>query len=420
VELMVAIALGAIIVLGLTEMLASTNATYAREEQFARLQENGRIASMIAARHMRPSRSTNCKSIAMHELSGTLTVKACELLEEPATCSGEHYLGKDRALGYDGGDDLSDPSKLDDLPQAARQNIANRWVLGDVIVAWGIDPSGTALNGPLSGLDGTAAADGTGLINLERVPDNLDAGNLAMISDCQHADVFEISGPEELNQTIEHARDNAAGSTVNADDALAGGVQYNNIAEHANAPRATLYRLLYKVFYICCVHDGSLQTGPDVDGCRPAAGEAYDPNEYRPALCAFDLQELTHAGTGESNVLVPEVADMRVTYTGDSDGDGEIDFRADDQAPIPTATWVTAKDAWEGVRSASVELLLTTESPRTATQASAPARNTWPPNSGDAIDADTLGADYPPQSRLFQRFRFDVALRVTTPWNLAE
>jgi len=147
VELMVALGVGVVVVMGLTQMLASTNATYAREEQFARLQENGRIAALMLAREMRPNRSLDCMSAVQHTPT-SLHIKACDLLE--GSCDGDHFLGPDRAMGYDGGDDLSDAGAFSDLPTAVAGNVAERWVLGDVLVTWGWSRTGQRWTGTLS------------------------------------------------------------------------------------------------------------------------------------------------------------------------------------------------------------------------------------------------------------------------------
>jgi len=395
VEMMVALAVGGIVVLGLAEILASTKATYSREEAFARLQENGRIAAMMLAKGMRPSRSTDCKSIAMHQEQGTLTVKACDLLEGGCALGNTHYLDIDRALGYDQTQGLTSAGAFSDLPQGIAGNIADRYVGGDVLVTWGIDPEGHAVDGGLG-------TDGTDDIQLVDTPDDTLDAELALISNCQHAHVFEVDGIN--GSSVGHAGDANAVSHLRAEDLYGGPAPYNR---EAGDPRAMLYPLVFRVYYVCCVGDGSLQTGSGRDNCRVTADGDPAPDGYRPALCVYDRQD----GDGDTEVLVPNVADMRITYSGDTDGDGETDFRNED------ADTVSTDAKWASVRAASVELLLTTEADNTATDASAPTQADWPP-SADADDR--LGAAYPADNRLYQRFRFDVALRPATPWAIWE
>jgi hypothetical protein len=403
VEVMVGLAIGVIVVFGLVELLANTSATYQREEAFGRLQENGRVAALIAARQMRQSRTTECKSLPRHELSGTLTVKSCHLLENDEDCSGDHVLSTDRAMGYDNSQDLDTSGALADLPKTIADNVSARWLLGDILVTWGADAKSVAVADPVG-------ANGTGQINVPSMGKGLlGKEDVAMISNCRHAHVFTVSGPEHPSDAgfVDHAAGVNTNDHLRGSDLYAGSSLYNR---DPNDPRALLNRLNYRVFYVCCTKDGSLQSGDDVDYCRPDSG-SYDPDQYRPALCAFDLNN-----GAKSDVLVPDIADMRVTYTGDSTGDGQTDFRADDHDTLRTAAWVSANNAWAGVRSASVELLLTTDAANTAMEPSKPAEwipEDWAKDVGD----DALGDDYDEEdNRLYQRIRFDVALRPSTPW----
>ena len=416
VEMMVALAVGAIVLLGLAEILSNTSATYTREEDFARLQENGRIAASLLTEAIRPSRSTACKSLWLHEKQGTLTVKACDL--QPGTCgvgNRAHYLEVDRPLGFDQSQGLDDKSNYD-LPPGVAEAIAKHWVLGDVVVAWGINPDGIALNGKLGG-EGDLNR-----INLTADPSNLfSVGDLALVSNCEYAHLFEITGLDADGKYVQHNAATISGDSANATDDLKASALYGGSALYNrdnSDPRAELYSLVYKVFYLCCVHDGELQNARgEVSKCRPT-NSANPPADYRPALCVFDLQRGTN---GQSQVLVPDIADMRVTYSVDSNGDGALDYRAEDTTgAIKTAKWVTDEGYWAGVRSASVELLLTTELEHGSATAARPARSDWPPNHGSGLDPDTLGYAYQADNRLYQRIRFEVALRPSTFWTVTK
>jgi hypothetical protein len=116
--------------------------------------------------------------------------------------------------------------------------------------------------------------------------------------------------------------------------------------------------------------------------------------------------------------LLPEVADLRLTYTGDRDGDGDVDFRSTDMDPIPTAVQVTAWNAWRGVRSAALELLVTTEQDHVAPAQRVPVNPSWPPNDGggDGVHPDTIGAGLPADGRFYERVVVNVTARASTPW----
>jgi hypothetical protein len=433
---MVALAIGAVILVGMINLLVDSKMTFVREEQFARLQENGRIAAMVAARHLRGNRSLDCRSIGMQELDDSLTVKSCELLDIAAdsACNQSgwrgfaHLLSTDRALGYDGARDLADAINLPDLPRAASANLAERWLRGDVLVTWGVDGQGVWVDGALTATDG--GSEHANRINLDGDPGAFSVRTLALLSDCVTADLFEISGPTPSDENdgdaagsvsyLYHAEVNRkTGEVVNASGGL--GRAYNWGAADDNvrqvpAPlfRARLYPFSYKVFYVCCVDidTGELQTGSGVGRCA-SDNSRYDPDRYRPSLCVWD------AARGNSQPVVSDIADMRVAFSGDADNDGTMDFFASQSNPIPNAAWVTQQRAWPGVRSASVELLVATGDGGIRLSPAAPASADWPPNDGSGIDSDTLGYGLPEDRRRYERFQVNVAMRPRTPWTIA-
>ncbi|MGB5834885.1 MAG: prepilin-type N-terminal cleavage/methylation domain-containing protein [Thiohalocapsa sp.] len=434
VELMVAVTIGAMLMIGLTDLLVDSKTVYVREDQFARLQENARVATLVASRSLRTNRSLGCRSIAMAEFEGQFTVKACDLLDTKSgdDCShadwksDRHFLSMDRAIGYDNADDLDSAADYPDLPSAAAENISNRWLRGDVLVTWGVDEQGASLTGTLGSAIGEGGGfQGTGALGVDPVPSALgNVGRLALVTDCMSADLFEVSGPEDLDtgdSSIEHSATNPDGVVVNASDAL--GHAYNWTASASGdrqtaAPiyRANVFPFSYDVYYVCCVDTGGrrIQTGARVDRCRVDPGHRYY-DRFRPALCAWSMEDAS------SQALLSDVADMRVTYTGDLDNDGTIDFASEDSEPVPNAAWVSRNNAWSGVRSAALELLVTTEASGVATERKAPARDHWPPNAGDgSIASDTLGKDLPADDRLYQRFLINVAMRSRTPWYVSQ
>jgi hypothetical protein len=115
------------------------------------------------------------------------------------------------------------------------------------------------------------------------------------------------------------------------------------------------------------------------------------------------------ANSGMTQQLVSDIADLRITYSGDANRDGELDF-VPDGATIPTAQWVSTSGNWPNVYSAQVELLATSEDERVALTAATPSDPGWP--GGD----DRLGAGLTPDGRLYERFAFTVALRARAPW----
>jgi len=435
VEMMVAVAIGVILMIALTDLLVDVKGTFVREDQFARLQEGARISILLASNHMRSTRSLGCRSLAMAEFEGSFNVKACKLIDTPSdnTCKhagwqdDAHFLSMDRALGYDNSADLSTAGNLSDLPADGAANVADRWLRGDILVTWGVDGEGAAVTSRLKqDVSDDGGLLGRGRFRIAAPVDGLAVGKLALITDCVGADLFEISGPRRLraggSYAIAHAvnayDDEETGASVNASDAFdraynwADDTAGRQIAQTVH--RASVYPFSYNVYYICCVDTDQrrLQTGKAVTQC---SDDDSDLDRYRPSLCAWSLE------VGRSEVLINDVADMRVTYTGDLNDDGTLDFFADDISPVPTAAWVTARNggagAWTNVRSAAVELLIASGQDHVVTTSKVPADDAWPPSSGNGtIAIDTLGKGMPADTRLYQRFVINVAMRASTPW----
>jgi len=415
VEMLVAVAIGGIVTVALIDLLADTKATYVREDQFARMQEGARLATLLASGNLRSNRSLGCQP----SISG-LGVTACKLLDTPSGSDCDHagagsdpsFISMDGALGYDNSVDLSSASNLSGLPPAGASNIAGRWLRGDVFVAWGVDGVGVPV------LPDSVGAQ-TDPIPVSGVSDDIGVGSLALIDNCDSAELFEVTALEEDagggGFTLGHeVSPEGEDGIVNATDAL--NDIYNRFDSSLDEEpartakghdksnlRATVYPFSYSAYYICCVdtEDRSLMSGAGVARCSEANG---DFDRYRPSLCIWSAE------VDKSEPMVTDVADLRVTYTGD-------DFSADDTSPVPTAAWVSGANAWADVRSALVELLLATNRDNVSTTADTPASDAWPPNSGNGVvAADTLGAGLPADRRLYRRVVINVAMRSHAPW----
>lgn len=421
VELMVAVALAAVIVLALADTLIEGRSSYTREDELARLQETGRLALLGVAAGLRETRSLDCSSLAEAEnAAGRLRVKACALsasarrgCDAPGPSLSEgHVLRTGAALGYDG-TASGVPGPMADLPAEARADLAERRLRGDVFVVWGITGPGVAVTNPLAALS-------PGTIDIAEPAPGLSKARLALISNCESSELFEITAPTASDQRsatpyLEHQRDDAAGRRVNLSGVFQ--VAYNVEPRDARAQRVPRYRarvfpFRYRVYYVCCVDrdSGRLQVGT-----AELARCVDRPHRYRPALCEWRI------GGGHSQALIGGIADLRVTYTGDRDGDRQPDYFAGDSDPIPSAHWVSAQDLWGGVLGARVELLTVSSADGLRSSPRAPARAHWPPNDGGAggaggIHPDTLGAGMAADRRLYQRFVLDAALRTAAPW----
>lgn len=420
-EILVALLIGVVVLMALTDILASSKLSYLREEDAARMQESGRFAMLAMSTDVRPARSLDCYRLGVPNQLPILAVNACDLRTAsncnagtPDVLSG-HRLTLDTPLGYDAADQ-KETAWLAGLPTAAKDNIASRWLRGDVLVTWSLAPEGTAVTGESKwgGAGGSTADSG---IPVESA-DTMKAGDIAAITDCATVDIFavsDVSNPSSKTPKLLH-QISTAKSVVNATAELY--AAYNN-EPTPTAPgkpyRASVHPLRYSVFYVCCTdsRSGALMTATAVDKCDS------EPGRYRPALCAWDLHR---RGTQRriSQVVVPDAADMRITFGTASDVSSP--FSVDDTSPLPTATWVTTNARWPDVSAVHVEVLVAgaTDHRKTVDGDRKPVDIGWPPNDAKATEpnTDTLGFSLAADSRLYQRFTIDLALRSRTSWYL--
>lgn len=402
VELLVGLAVGLFLTAGIVQILVSSQVTYQIEESFSRLQENGRYAVQTLAEDARQARSMGCRSrsLMLEEVQDTLNVLACDLLAIP---DGDE-CGTDKTslvltttpLGYDASVQGT-ADWLTSVPAAAVDSMAGRWARGDVLVLWGATAPGLYVD------EGSPLTDPTANIVLDAPTSELSTGDLALITDCEGSDIFQISAtvPADDGPFTQLAHTERPGGDDDDDQEAAGAAQVNasaslsrfyNYAGDSQVPgttnKAMVYPFRYSIYYICSGDD--TPTGQD-SLCR-----------WRPDTGSVDL--------------VSDVYDMRVTYGGDADGDGTLDFFPDDTGnDMPTAAWVTTKGYWPGVYSARVELLVGSSADNVRSRSATPSDSAWPGG-----DTDRLGTGLPADRRLYERFTVTVALRARTPWYLQE
>jgi len=400
VELMVALTVGMVLLGGLLQVWSSSRQTYRFTEAQSRAQENGRYATQMLASELRATRSIGCRSIALEEYQDSLNVIACDLLnpgDSQTGCQGDSAIGTTHPMGYDGSQ--AGDGWLAGLPgtsgSGAEQSVSRRWLRGDVFVSWGGMGDGLYVNTP-SGLDDQQQ----GTINLpDDVPTDLGRGDLALITDCEGTDVFEITSaddpveddPEESANHPAQLRF-AAGSTTNIRSQMSR--TYNRqgtILSPGTTIRARIFPFEYKVYYICCADtvdtdDARIQVDSDVDNCKTGG----DASQYRPALCRWSSEN-----GGSTRQLVGDIADMQVTYSGVNGATAFHDLDADDV------------DDWSAVQSIRVQLLAT-NGEEVLSAAASP---------GDCCaNAGDLGAGMADDRRAYQVFSLTVAARASSPW----
>lgn len=419
VEMLVALTLGILVLFGVVQVLSGSRAAYRLNEAQVRLQEAGRFASQTLARDLRMARSLGCGSIVKEEGGWgdkqTLNVVACPLLAG-ADCSGPSVIGASRALGYSTGQ-RSGTAWLADLPPAARTAVGNRWLRGDVLVAWGVvGPGLFAKRKTMT----EARTEPIGLSGSEQDVRNamLTGNRLALITACEGSDIFAISGPADPDQS---PTDLSHGTTFSdsTDDANSGPALrrlYNPVsAEFPSEFRARVLPFDLRVYFICCVDQEAGDLSATVAPCSPTATD-YDPVRYRPSLCRWSASERPLF----MKSLLMDVADLRATFDGEA-----VDPKAPPPQPCsriadsthsrlidwaststPTdAEWITTRNCWDRVDTVRIELLLV--SPEEMTSGAARAYN---------ATGTGLGADLPADRRLYEALRFNVLMRATGPW----
>jgi len=396
VEIMVALAVGVVLLAGLMQVWSSSRSTYRLAEAQARVQENGRFAIQALASELRATRSPACQSVALGEALDSLNVNACSLLtgSTPAACNGTPVLTTTGAMGFDSSNGVPTGGWMDALPgvqgSGIQREVERRWLRGDVIVSWGVRGDGVYVDAP-----GGITANRTGTVDIQTFSNDLNAGNLALITDCKSADIFEVTGASAVTPGQPSRLSFNGGPSANTSGQLSYAYNWRGATTLAARPRnrARLYPFEYKVLFVCCMdlRDGFVQSSPGtVARCNT------NPDKYRPALCRW-----TTAGGGQTEQLVGDIADMRVTYDGESGGS-----RFRDQTATPDAAWVQGQGLWDSVDSLRVQLL--------ATWGDGVLIETAQPNNAGA-QAD-LGFGMSPDRRLYQAFDLTTATRSSAPW----
>ena len=181
VELMIAIALGAVLLLGVLQIFASNQRTYRTNDELARIQENARIGLEVIARDLRQAGGTSCLRIPSTDL---------RQLEQGArtTSTVQVIMGND-IVGFDNG---SYPVMGGgDTPLAGT----------DGVLISRIDDCSATLAGNMSAANA----------NIQLTPDALgcgfQAGDTLIISDCMSADIFRASNVSQgvAITTVAHA-----------------------------------------------------------------------------------------------------------------------------------------------------------------------------------------------------------------------
>jgi len=301
VEIMVALAVGVVLLTGVIQIYASTKATYRLQDSLARLQENGRFALSFLTRDVRMAGYHGCTNF------GPIT----NTLNNPAS------LQYDFTIGLTGYNDVgaSPPAVLSAagvVPAAGTDVIVVRRNSDDPIRVVKNNSSAQLFAEVLSQEPG-GCSDGTDKVS------GLCATDILMVSDCIKSRIFQagnlqVTGtPPDVN--ITHP---ASGTPGNAISSWGGA---SAPAEEQFSDDAEIVRIGTYAYFI---------SNKVVNGASMPVLNRYD--------------------GGQVFELVEGVEDMQISYGEDTDGDRTADVYRDANAVFD----------WSAVVSARIHLLLRT------------------------------------------------------------
>ncbi|MDW8324835.1 MAG: PilW family protein [Burkholderiales bacterium] len=365
IELMIAMGLGLLLVAALGYLYVGQRQSWRMVEAVARLQENGRFALELLGQDLRMAGYAGCLSTAearpqlLAKLDDPAKKSPFESLLNPflqngwlARGYGPGVAGTSSGWGVDR--NLDGSVNATDRPE---DHLANT---DSLLVVGGSNPVITLGAGAMGSTESVISAAGN-----DRA---FRQGELALIGDCERADVFRVSddsaGYGSASSPIEHTNPLPHRDRRNTSNALS----------KAYGAGAQLMPLNLSVYY--------LRTNP---AGRPAL--------YR-LPWARDSVGPGEAGWGTSEELIEGVEGMRIVYGEDTNNDGAVDFYR----------IASAVSNWSRVRAVRVSLLLV--SPEDGV---APSAQTyvWDTDNDGELDDTVTAAD----RRLRMVFTSTYALR---------
>ena len=182
VELLVAMAIGLVLLGGIYQAFFSSTTTYENQQGSARIQENGRFALNVISKEIRLAGYLGCLSNPT-TLTNTLN-------------NSGNFLNN-FAVGIEGFEATSDTAWDRALPTTLLNPLGGN----DVLTIRGVDPSTrvtltTAMPDSSADLKSSPAAAGA--------PAPMADGDIVMISDCQNAAVFQVTNYTGSNGNVVH------------------------------------------------------------------------------------------------------------------------------------------------------------------------------------------------------------------------
>ena len=277
VEVMVAITIGLIVLAAVAQIFATSRGTYRLEENLARVQESGRFAVEFLTRDLRMAGYAGCVNINQ-ALNANANYTATNHLNPSTPPEATNFMPGEHLRGFHYNDGTGDwePPLPTGIFSTGEVN-ANT----DVVLIRRGSPNPMRVTTPYMVTDASA-------LQLP-VGNDLQIGDIVMVSDCTNVDIFQITGPDvpDTSGTLNH--NTGTGTPGNATQPLS----------KTYAGDAEIMELFTQLYYV--------GTG--------ASGE--------PALMRKDLAGGTF---GPGQELVEGVESLRVLYGEDTNGDRSADI----------------------------------------------------------------------------------------------
>lgn len=287
IELMLALTLGAIVTAGIITLFVQNNSTYALLNGQSRMQEGARYAFDFIGRAVRTSGFLGCAPEVdnLHlALRGNWNTVYEFNITEPLE-------------GYNGNADGTWTPSLNELPRTVDGNNANVYIDGNGVPIDEVLPETDVLvlrriAEPGVRLAQTAQPGDDPIVEVTGGDPGFGVNDIVMISDCQQAAVFRVTGLTVAGDlvTVAHAVDADASPFVNGDASISAiGTPYSR--------EAVMGAVETQIFYIA-----------------PSA----DTNNRGDTPTSLWWK----VGDGAPVELIQGVVDMEIRYGFDSDGDG--------------------------------------------------------------------------------------------------
>jgi type IV pilus assembly protein PilW len=314
VELMVAITISSLLLVGVIALFVSSRASYETTEKLSRIQENGRFALDQLATDLRAAGFQSCARGTTPKRMEEYAISTIVPGENPDPLTTDlRWNFKYAAQGYEATDETWAPELNTGLFRPAPEPT------GDVLVLRIPRREARALELRESQADGVEPLQ---IYNVDPMP--LETGDLATIADCGGRAFFQVTGYDAGTGELFHAQvDPANGSTLHTPG------NYKATVEHRFEKGATILPVVTMVYYLA-----------------PTPAEDDDPTR-------MSLWRKS-GGAVQSDEIAQDIDRLEVRYGVDDGFNGAVrgDGRVDQ--------YVTADEigsSWERVMTVQVALL---------------------------------------------------------------